>query len=277
MLLGYNTNGLSFHRLEDAVALVAQAGYRSLALTLDHHHLDPSDREEAVASARRLQPLIEQHRLRVTIETGARFILDPLRKHQPTLTSARGEDRARRIGFLATSVDVATALEADSVSLWSGAPDDDADEATLAARLREGLGEVLDHAQRAGVRLAFEPEPGMFIDTMTRFAELHDAVNHPLFGLTLDVSHVHCLGDGDVGEHIRRWRYRLWNVHIADARRGVHEHLMFGDGEMEFEPMFKALSEIDYAGPIHVELSRHSHVAVDALREAHTFLARFVP
>ena len=37
----YNTDGLQSHRLEDALALIADAGYAGVALTLDHMHLDP--------------------------------------------------------------------------------------------------------------------------------------------------------------------------------------------------------------------------------------------
>ena len=39
-------------------------------------------------------------------------------------------------------------------------------------RLAEALGPVLAHAETAGIPLAFEPEPGMFIDTMARFERL---------------------------------------------------------------------------------------------------------
>ena len=37
----YNTNGAANHRLDDAIRLIADAGYDGIALTLDHHHLDP--------------------------------------------------------------------------------------------------------------------------------------------------------------------------------------------------------------------------------------------
>ena len=43
MLPGYNTNGFAHHRLEDAINILADLGYRSIALTLDYHSLLPSD------------------------------------------------------------------------------------------------------------------------------------------------------------------------------------------------------------------------------------------
>ena len=41
MFLGYNTNGLAHHDLFDAVALLAEIGYRGVAITIDHNALPP--------------------------------------------------------------------------------------------------------------------------------------------------------------------------------------------------------------------------------------------
>jgi sugar phosphate isomerase/epimerase len=79
-----------------------------------------------------------------------------------------------------------------------------------------------------------------------------------------------------IAGHIRVWADRLANIHIEDMRRGVHEHLMFGDGEIEFQPVFAALAEIRYSGLINVELSRHSHEGPDASRRAYNFLRPMV-
>jgi sugar phosphate isomerase/epimerase len=122
------------------------------------------------------------------------------------------------------------------------------------------------------MRLAFEPEPGMFIDTFARFAQLDERIKHPLFDLTVDLGHVHCVEQGPVADHVRAWGPRIANVHVEDMVRGEHEHLMFGEGTMDFPPMIEALREVGYQGGLHVELSRHSHMAVEAVCRSAAFL-----
>jgi sugar phosphate isomerase/epimerase len=55
-------------------------------------------------------------------------------------------------------------------------------------------------------------------------------------------------------------------------RAGVHEHLKFGEGEIDFPPVIAALAEIRYDGLLSVELSRHSHEGPQAARHAYNFL-----
>ena len=92
------------------------------------------------------------------------------------------------------------------------------------------------------------------------------------FGLTIDIGHLHCLGETPIADQLKNWSSRLWNIHIEDMRAGVHDHLMFGAGEIDFGPVLRALREIDYAGGVHVELSRHSYDAVETARRALAFL-----
>jgi sugar phosphate isomerase/epimerase len=215
--------------------------------------------------------ILERLGLRSVIETGARFLLDPWTKHRPTLLDSP-KKAAMRVDFLERSIDLARQLGSDAVSFWSGAAPAEASEKLLWKRLISSCRNLSDYAGRRGVRLAFEPEPGMFVDVMPRFAELHERVDHPAFGLTLDVGHLQCQGELPIAGHLERWREWLWNIHIEDMRRGVHDHLPFGEGEIDFGPVFEKLKEIDYAGGLHVELSRHSHDAVATARRAYLFL-----
>ena len=48
---------------------------------------------------------------------------------------------------------------------------------------------------------------------------------------------------------------------MVAARRGVHEHLPFGEGEVDVPPLLAALAAVDFTGLVAVELPRHSHAA----------------
>lgn len=271
MLLGYNTNGLAHHDPLQAVELLAETGYRAVALTLDHGRLNPfaddwSNQLFAVRSR------LQQRGLQNVVETGARYLLDPRAKHEPTLVTADAAQADRRIDFLCRAIDAAQFLGSQCVSLWSGVARDEAPVDVIWRRLTERLAVVLDYADRHGVTLGFEPEPGMFVDTLDKFAELRERCPGPQLKLTLDVGHLHCLGELPIAGKIARWGPLLVNVHIEDMRRGIHEHLMFGEGEMDFPPIIAALAQAGYRGGIHVELSRHSHDAPNAVRKAFDFL-----
>jgi sugar phosphate isomerase/epimerase len=273
MRLGYNTNGLAHHRLLDAIDLLAEQGYTSVAITLDAGALDPyQDPAGLACEIQSVRTALDRRGLARVIETGARYLLNPRLKHDPTLMDPDPARRAIRLDFLRRAIDLAKALGAEAVSLWSGRSPVSIDEEDGLNRLAETLKPLLEYAERADMPLAFEPEPGMFIDTLERFAHLDERVNHPLFDLTIDVGHVHCLAEGDIAGLLRRWRTRIRNIHIEDMVRGVHEHLMFGQGTMEFPSIMSGLREIRYPGGVHVELSRHSHMAVEAVQAAAAFL-----
>jgi sugar phosphate isomerase/epimerase len=275
MKLGYNTNGLPHHRLRDAIDLLAEEGYRSVALTLDAGALDPYDDDPAhlAAQVRAVRDRLDRHGLGRVVETGARYLLNPRQKHDPTLMDPDPARRAIRQEFLQKAIDLARDLDAEAVSLWSGAATAGTGEAEGLERLASALGPVLAHAERRGIPLAFEPEPGFFIDTFARFAGLDERIRHPLFDLTVDIGHVHCIETGAIADHVRTWGPRIRNVHIEDMRVGVHDHLMFGEGTIDFPPVLAALAEVGYRGGLHVELSRHGHAAVEAVRRSRAFLA----
>jgi sugar phosphate isomerase/epimerase len=139
------------------------------------------------------------------------------------------------------------------------------------------LTEVLEYAEQKNGVLAFEPEPGMLVDTLARYADLLDELTAERVAtsrlrLTIDVGHLHCQGEVPIANHIRQWRERLVNVHIEDMRTGIHEHLMFGEGQIDFPPVIASLAEIGYSGLVSVELSRHSHEGPSAARHAYNFL-----
>lgn len=274
MLIGYNTNGFGSHALDDALRVIAGLGYRSVAITIDHAALNPYSRGAPLELAR-VRALLGELDLVPVVETGARFLLDPWRKHRPTLIEDAAEERARRAGFLERAIEIAAALGAPCVSLWSGARPEGsrASPAELDERLVAGLGALCRRAAEAGVMLAFEPEPGMHVESMADFDRVAAAVGHPALGLTLDVGHAH-LTEDSAAATVRRHARWLRNVHLEGMRRPVHDHLAPWEGDLDLAAVMTALREVGYAGPATFELSRHSHAAVDTARRALAYLTQ---
>ena len=273
MRLGYNTNGLTGHRWEQALELMHEVGYRSVAITVDHHCLNPFAPQLA-RELSHMRRLLERFEMTSVIETGARFLLDPRAKHEPTLVSPTKEQRDVRIDFLRKCLALAQHLGSDAVSFWAGVVRDGAARDVAFDRLTEGVRQVLDAADQQGVRLAFEPEPGMLVATFDDFRELLARVDGPQLGLCVDIGHVHCLEPRPISGYLIEWRDRLLTIHIEDMVRGVHDHLRFGEGTIDFPPVLQTLKEIGYQGGLNVELSRHSHIAPEVLRESFEFLSR---
>ena len=274
MRLGYNTNGFAHHRLEDAVTILAELGYRAVAITPDVHHLPPfetSDRE-----ARELRRLLETLDLTPVIETGARFVLDPRRKHRPTLLEADVDAAGRRLQMLVRCAEIAAELGAAQLSIWSGVLPTGEGESEGWKRLEEGVWRLCEVAGGLGVGVSFEPEPGMLAESMADWERLRRQVTHPALGLTLDVGHVHCTETYGPEQAILRYGDTLRNIHLDDMRGRTHDHLQIGEGDLDFSAILQSLRTVSFNGIASVELSRHSHAAVDAARTARERLERKV-
>lgn len=259
MRWGYGTNGFTSHRLHDALGIIADLGYDGVALTLDQPHLDPFADDLAAQTAavgRRLDDL----GLDLVVETGGRYVLDIWRKHHPTLVSADGRDR--RVDYLSRAVDVAADLGAEAVSFWSGTLPDGTPEDVGWERLVAGVDAVLTHARRRGVVCAFEPEPGMLVDTVDEVLELRRRLGDPEdLRVTLDIGHIVCNEPRGLADTIALAGGLIANVQVDDMIPDLHEHLALGDGDVDFPVALGALARAGYSGLAALELPRHGHAA----------------
>ncbi len=273
MRLSYCTNGLAHHRPLEACQVLADIGYRGVALTPDVGPLDPLHLDQRVVAE--LRAFAQDRDLTLVVETGARYALDPRRKHYPNLLSLAASDRERRIDYYRRCCDLAVGLGAQVVSLWSGAnpeggvadlyePVGPPDEAAW-DRLVGGMHQVLALAAERGLRIGFEPEPGMWIERYTGFLELRQRLGStpsPL-GLTLDVGHCIVTEDLPVESTILEVAPYLVHVQLDDSLPGYHLHLPLGGGVLPLKKVLNTLQAIGYEGQAAVELGRDSHRGFD--------------
>jgi ribosomal protein S12 methylthiotransferase accessory factor len=207
----------------------------------------------------RLRNRLSRYRLGCVIETGARFLLDPRAKHEPTLITPDAAGRARRIDFLVRAACIGADLGAEALSFWAGVPQAGVDPEQARRWLLDGVRAVLDEVGDLPIELAFEPEPGMLVETCAQWQQL--AADAPGLRLTLDTGHCLASGEGEPEDMVRRHADHLGAVAVEGMRRGVHEHLPLDEGDMDLPAVLGALREVGYRRLVSVELSRDSHRA----------------
>jgi sugar phosphate isomerase/epimerase len=114
----------------------------------------------------------------------------------------------------------------------------------------------------------------MLVETADDFYRLRAALGPDGAALRLALDTGHCLvtGDRDPAQAVRDCAGDLGTVAVEDMRRGVHEHLPFGEGDMDTASVLRALAEVGYDRLVTVELSRDSHRAHEMVPRALAYL-----
>lgn len=253
--LGYNSNGFTSHRLDEALELLAESGYHAVALTPDVAHLDPETTSDA--QLRAVRERCEALDLAVVVETGARYLLDPRRKHRPNLLECDDTRRVRE-DFLRRMLRWCEALGAELLSFWSGALPKGQSSDTAHALLVDAIVRLDEAAQEHGVQLALEPEPGHLVATLADWDRVAARAPERL-GLMLDVGHLLVADPLSPEDAVRSYAPRIAGLQLDDARAGVHEHLAPGEGELDWSALVAACAELPAQTTACFELSRDAH------------------
>ena len=140
----------------------------------------------------------------------------------------------------------------------------------------EELKPVLDHAEREGVDLLIEPEPALLIENADQFLELADRVDSPRFGLNFDVGHFYCVREA-LAPAVKRLEPYTRHYHIEDiAATRVHQHMIPGQGAIDFTEVFRAIRQTGYDGWVTVELYPYLDDPDAAGREAHAHVSKII-
>lgn len=147
-------------------------------------------------------------------------------------------------------------------------------------RIAENTRRLAEAAANAGVKLAIKAHYGHAVDTPERLLWLHQKVAHPAFTLTYDYSHYQAGGFG-LEDSMRAVVPHAGFIHVKDVVAGKKpaEFLLVGDGSVDYVKYFRLLRELNYTGPLLVEVSAqiHRQPGYDPIRAAekcHAFLSK---
>ncbi len=256
MLLGFSSNAYSGCDIEEACRRIAGHGYRAVEILCDVPHAYPMTFGDA--QVRRLRRLLDDLGLvvsNINANTAFGFWTDapPEPFFEPSLVSDNPALRQKRLDLTLRSLDIAAGLGARNISITTGKPLGSMSPEACRPVLDECLGRILDYADRLGVDVGIECEPGLLLENSVELAECIARVGSSRLGGNLDIGHAVVSGE-EPREVIRRLAGRIWNLHVEDIRGRKHYHLIPGLGDVDFAAVVASLREIGYDRTVTVEL-----------------------
>ena len=256
MKLAFSTNAYMRFSVEDALSRLAGVGYRGVELMADVPHAWPA----GLLPERKRSIRESLDRLGLAISNINAFMMnavaDPRQPYwHPSWIEPDPHYRRIRIEHTKRALTLAKELRAPNITTEPGGPlaPGQSFEQGLDEFVRE-LKPVVEYAEREGVMLLVEPEPGLLIEKTEQYLAFADRISSPMLGLNFDIGHQYCVGE-DPAASVRKLAKHIRHVHLEDiAATRVHHHLVPGAGVIDFPSVIAALGEIGYAGWVTIEL-----------------------
>jgi len=254
--LAFSTNAYLKCSFAEAVRRLAAIGYCGVEIMADVPHAWPAyfleEHKQAIREA------LAHHRLAISNVNA--FMMNAVNDHRqrywhPSWIEPDPHYRRVRIDHTCRALVLAQELGARCITTEPGGPVEQGGSWSAALKVfLESLKPAIETAEKTGVLLLIEPEPGLLIETADQFLEFIQHVRSPMVGLNFDIGHAYCVGD-DPPEAIRRLAPFIRHFHLEDiAATRVHHHLVPGEGAIDFRATFDAIEEIGYDGWVTIEL-----------------------
>ncbi len=279
MDLAFSTNAYLRFSFAEACRRLAALGYRGVEIMADVPHAWPAflldEQKQAIrdALARNNLAISNVNAFMMNAVSDARQ-----RYWHPSWIEPDPHYRQVRIDHTRRALTLARELGAPCITTEPGGPvEPGASWSAALLRFVEHLKPVAEHAEKEGVLLLIEPEPGLIIETADQFLELMKHIDSPAVGLNFDIGHFYCVGD-DPAPTVHRLAPYIRHFHLEDiAATRVHHHLIPGEGAIDFAAVLRAIRDIRYDGWITIELYPYvedpDHAARTALARVREILA----
>jgi len=266
MYFGYSTNAFVRFSLEEAIKKIARLGFSGIEIMCDQPHLYPPDFDGEDLT--RIRVLIHQYNLRVTnLNSFTLFAVGDT--YLPSWIEPEKERREIRIKHTLQCLNLAYTLGCPNISVPPGGPLKGMNRGKAMRLFYQGLEKVIPVAEDLGIKVLVEPEPDLLLERTSEFKAFINGVKSAQVGLNFDMGHFFCAGEDPAVafEELFEW---VGHVHLEDiAATRVHNHLIAGQGAIDFQQIFETMRRLGYEGDMSLELypyvDRPEEAAIESL------------
>jgi len=275
--LGFSINAFAGDRFrpfpQKALEIIAEAGFKNIELVFDKPYFWLKDFElQRVAE---IKTFLKSHHLSVVdvsactaggYERPDDDVAPPGQRFGPSFADKDEARRKLRVEHVKKVIDFAVMLDCPNVNTSTGYQPEDRTFEDSWRDVRDCYREVVSHAKERNVWINIEYEPGtygpggLFIANAEDTLKMIEDVGMDNLGVNYDIGHSFVCHE-DIAQVIRTFAERgiLQHIHIEDIAEKedgtrVHFHLIPGDGNIDFLPIFQTLREVNYEGCVTLEL-----------------------
>jgi sugar phosphate isomerase/epimerase len=256
MKLAFSSNAYMNYSIEETIRRIASIGFAGIEVLADVPHAWPAgllpERRIAICNA------LDQAGLEVSNVNGFMMnaVADPRQPYwHPSWIEPDPNYRAIRREHTRRALILAKEIGAANLQTEPGGPLAEGDTWERAAGVfYEELKPCIDLAERLEVGLLIEPEPGLLIQRFGEYLRFMERLDSPWVGLNFDIGHAYCVGE-DPEKWIAAMAPHTRHYHLEDiAATRVHQHMIPGDGAIDFRATLQAIAATGYDGFLTVEL-----------------------
>ncbi|MGL4509268.1 L-ribulose-5-phosphate 3-epimerase [Cetobacterium sp.] len=123
----------------------------------------------------------------------------------------------------------------------------------------DGMRQSLKWAEQANVMLSIEIMDHPFMNSITKYLEFDQILDSPFLTVYPDIGNLTAWGN-DVRSELLKGKHKISAIHLKDTLAvtenfpGKFKEVPFGEGCVNFVELFKLLKEINYNGPLLIEM-----------------------
>jgi L-ribulose-5-phosphate 3-epimerase len=256
---------------EERLEQAANAGYDFVEISID----DSEERLSRLDWTRSTRIA-----LRHSIEnTGVSLLTMGISGHRKfPLGSCSAQVREQGLNLLCRAIELAYDLGVRVIQLMGYDVFYETSDAGTQARFVEGLFQGAHWASAAGVMLGLENVDIETVDSPEKALRFVREVNSPWLKVFPDVGNMTAAGYDPV-EQLRLVKDYMIGVHVKDTLPGKLRGVLFEQGIVPFGEVFRTLAELDFSGPMVVEMWAHLDTSGDPTQtaaEARQLVSRLV-